>query len=120
MARYRKRGLVVEAHQWWKNGDHPKDKSVVQSGAGGEDFLTEGKVVRRFRHPQQAGHEVCPVCANRYHDHGWLDQPENDATVCPGMWVVWDGTSYTPYSPKEFDLLYELDYPRTGEVQSGH
>ena len=27
MAKYRKKPVIVEAHQWFKNGDHPLDYS---------------------------------------------------------------------------------------------
>ena len=26
MARYRKKPIVIEATQWWKNGDHPEEE----------------------------------------------------------------------------------------------
>ena len=38
MARFRKKPVVIEATQWFKNGDHPEDGPCDR----------EGEVVRRF------------------------------------------------------------------------
>ena len=45
----RKKPVVIEAHQWHQNGDHPGDFSDRDNGDGLD--LREGMVVRRFRSP---------------------------------------------------------------------
>lgn len=88
MTRFRSRD-VVEAHQWFKNGDHPEDRSVLMTSTeDGEPFLTEGRVVRRYRHPTTPGNTICRYCNHTMQHHGFLDQQEASTAVCPGMWIV--------------------------------
>lgn len=49
--KYRKKPVVIEAVQWFKNGDHPEDgnQRFVSGEFAGE--LYEGKVVRYYRNP---------------------------------------------------------------------
>ncbi len=95
--RYRKRPVEVEAHQWWRNGDHPDD--------GPADF--EGKVVRYFRHPAVPGGTGC-YCGRTFHVHGWIDTAEGGHVVCPGDWIITGvaGERY-PCKPDIFDATYE-------------
>lgn len=56
--KYRKKPVVIEATQWFKNGDHPDD-NPDQPG-------WEGKVVRYFRRPEPEyssllTHAACPL-----------------------------------------------------------
>lgn len=80
--------------QWWKNGDHPKDKSVpmeITDDDGnviGIGDLTEGKVVRRYRHPDADGHDLCGLCSQAWDVHGWIDEGTDGLTVHPGDWVT--------------------------------
>lgn len=94
--------VIVDATQWFKNGDHPGDCSF------GTKFEEEGDIVRYFRTPDFKGTDLCPECANLYHHHGWLDTGGNGQKVCPGDWVITkpDGRMYT-CKPALFDLLYE-------------
>ena len=96
-AMFRKRPVVIEAYQWWKNGDHPQD--------GPSD--REGKVVRYFRHPTFPSDEM-HVCGVTWHDHGWIDTLEGGHTVCPGDWIITgvQGERY-PCKPDIFDATYE-------------
>jgi len=58
MAKYRKRPVVIESTQWFKNGDHPQDNCIMiypKDGGITKPFLSEGKVVRYFRHPEIPG-----------------------------------------------------------------
>ena len=57
MAFYRKKPVVIEASQWFKNGDHPLDGSrlITPVPGDGEPYLSEGDVVRRYRHPDVPG-----------------------------------------------------------------
>ena len=78
----------VEATQWFKNGDHPWD-AIGEPFADGSGFRTEGKLVRRFRHPDRPGDTACALCGNAMDDHGWLDDPSVDGQmICPGDWVI--------------------------------
>jgi len=91
--RFKTRRIEVEATRWFRNGDHPEDESVPVEDDGSVvqgkwDELTEGKVVRRFRHPGHPGHDHCPICHEVNHLHGWIDSGGDGQTVCPGDWVV--------------------------------
>src|SRR5687767_3446301 len=93
MPRFRKKPVVVEANQWFKNGDHPKDgvgESVFEPGENDWKEYTrqEGAVVRYYRHPRIAGEKECGYCGNTMHDHGWIDTLEGGHVVCPGDWII--------------------------------
>ncbi len=91
-----KKAPVVEAIQWFKNGDHPADGTeVFESGKfKGEPF--EGKAVRYYRTPDLDGQVKCEKCGTIMHLHGWIDVPEEGHTICPGDWVTvsYDGEPY--------------------------
>jgi len=76
--KYRKKTPVVEAYQWFKNGDHPDDG----------DPLKEGKVVRRFNSPIEPGIKLCWMCMKENHEHGWIDSTEGGHRVCPGNYII--------------------------------
>ena len=103
--RYRKKPVVVEAHQWFRNGDHPDDFSDFSDD---DDDDSEGMVVRRFRSPDQLGDEVCQQCGRAYHDHGWIDTLEGGHIVCPDDWIITGvkGERY-PCKPDIFAETYE-------------
>lgn len=98
-----KKPVVVEAHQWWKNGDHPDDGPADR----------EGKVVRYFRHPHVPGNHPCEYCGRIMHDHGWIDTVQGGHTVCPGDWIIPEPdtstgrTRYYPCKPDVFATTYE-------------
>jgi hypothetical protein len=75
-----RRSVEIEAHQWLKNGDHPKDG----------DPATEGEVVRRYRNHGMDGDAIC-TCGHKFSDHGWIDQDNEGHCVCPGDWIVNNG-----------------------------
>jgi hypothetical protein len=79
--KFRKKPVVIEAHRWWQNGDHPLDE--YQKGT-----VNEGKLVRRFRHPDVEGTSICAQCGYLWHDHGWIDTLEGGHKVCPGDWII--------------------------------
>lgn len=88
--KYRPR-TVVEATQWFKNGDHPEDNVFRPFEDTGRvpTEPREGEVVRYFRHPRFPGRQTC-ICGHAYHDHGFLDIPGSGRMVCPGDYVVTD------------------------------
>lgn len=119
MSEYRKMPVVIEATQWFKNGDHPGDAvgETLADPMGGPDYKRlEGKVVRFFRHPEIGGTFVHadlpdtrrPKCEAIMHDHGWIDTLEGGHTVCPGDWIITgiQGEVY-PCEPSIFDATYE-------------
>jgi hypothetical protein len=94
--KFRKRPVVVEAHQWFKNGDHPDD------GEG------EGKIVRYYRNPLVDGRVQCGYCGGPMMTHGWIDTLEGNLSVCPGDWIITGvhGEHY-PCKPDIFRETYE-------------
>lgn len=96
MAKFRKKPVKleeVEATQWFKNGDHPEDNCRMirpdpKSETQFEPFLSEGKIVRRFRRPDIGGDAYCHGCGQKFYDHGWIDTEERGFDVCPGSWII--------------------------------
>ncbi len=64
LAEHTKTPITIKAQQWFKHGDHP--------------------AVRHFCRPDIKGESICPNCDAQFHEHGWIDLPERDQTVCPG------------------------------------
>jgi hypothetical protein len=124
LKKYRKKPVVVEAVQWFKNGDHPEDdcrwvvltedqvKHLIDSeiclDADTDPFLSEGKIVRYYRHPRMDGETACSKCGDIMHNHGWIDTLEDGHNVCPGDWII-KGVKgeFYPCKPDIFELTYE-------------
>lgn len=119
--KFRKKPVVIEATQWFSNGDHPEDHDPLgienPSSMDLEKYseykhLIEGRVVRRYRRPDVPGERVCGNCGETMHVHGWIDTPEggNDGAqvVCPGDWIITGikGEKY-PCKPDVFAETYE-------------
>lgn len=108
--KYRKKPVVIEATQWFKNGDHPKDNCFpVQPSEGDKEiFMSEGKVVRYYRTPKLDGKHQCMYCNDIMHNHGWIDTMEGGHIVCPSDWIITGvaGENY-PCEPKIFESTYE-------------
>ena len=113
MAKFRKKPVVVEAVRWFTNGDHPEDDCrMVNPNPHSETqfapFLSEGKAVRYFRHPDVDGNACCPKCKDRFHDHGWIDTIKGGHNVCPGDWIITGPQGeYYPCKPDIFEQTYE-------------
>lgn len=110
MAKFRK-PVVIEATQWFRNGDHPRDACYYIDDKSPDRFLSEGKIIRYYRHPEIDGDTPCISsipCAFTMHDHGWIDTPEGGHTVCPGDWVI-TGIAGEVYPCKAaiFEVTYE-------------
>ena len=97
MAEYRRLPLVVQASQWFKNGDHPEDYARDRAGFERGQPVTyeaayvkaqgwEGAVVRYYRHV--TSHAYCSRCGGATALHGWIDTQEGGHVVCPGDWVI--------------------------------
>ncbi len=108
MKKYRKKPVVIKAKQWFKNGDHPEDECYYVDDKSDNRFLSEGKVVRYFRHPDVSGLTKCRHCSVAMDIHGWIDTLEGGHNVCPGDWIIKGikGEFY-PCKPDIFDLTYE-------------
>ena len=107
--KFRKKPVVIEATQWFENGDHPEDDCTeVLSLDGDTTFLSEGNVVRYFRHPDVAGDTACKHCGVIMHNHGWIDTLEGGHIVCPADWIITGvkGEHY-PCKPDIFEATYE-------------
>jgi len=104
--KFRKRPVVIDATQWFKNGDHPEDAAVVVDNrdVGQHPFQTEGKVVRRY-----LGLDDCLHCGQVMNVHGWIDTLEGGHVVCPGDWIITgvQGERY-PCKPNIFEATYEI------------
>lgn len=113
--KYRKKPVVIEAHQWLKNGDHPEDRvgeKLQDPFTDDEYFRAEGAVVRFFRHPELPGDHVHGGengCGRTWFDHGWIDTLEGGHTVCPGDFIITGikGERY-PCKPDIFAQTYDL------------
>lgn len=109
MTRYRKKPVVVEATQWFRNGGHPEDdREWFTDPDTGESFLGEGKVVRYYRDPYDSGTRTCQHCGSIMHEHGWIDTLEGGHIVCPGDFVITgvQGERY-PVKPEIFAQTYD-------------
>ena len=104
--KYKKRPIIVEATQWFKNGDHPLDGPADQ----------EGQIVRYYRHPHISGECVCSKCNTPFHAHGWIDTLEGGYIVCPGDWIITRvaGEHY-PCKPEIFEATYDCVEQTTSE-----
>jgi len=116
MAKYRKKPVVIEATQWFKNGDHPKDHDHIGEGPFSQMDLekyaeytqSEGKVVRYYRTPDLDGQTKCKKCGEIMHLHGWTETLEGGHIVCPGDFIITgvQGEIY-PCKPDIFEATYE-------------
>lgn len=108
----------VEASQWRKNGDHPKDYEHSIINFNGPDISPqerreknwEGDVVRYYRRPKSSMNSVCNQCKHPMHNHGWIDPSTNngrEVVVCPGDWILTqDDGSYTRMPTTQFFANY--------------
>ena len=108
MAKYRKKPVVVEATQWFKNGDHPDDDCEIVDTASGGEIQGEGGIVRHYRRPDIPGEVPCHLCGVVMLDHGWIEMLEGGHTVCPGDWIITgvENERY-PCKPRIFEATYE-------------
>jgi hypothetical protein len=113
--KFRKKPVVIDATQWFKNGDHPLDNSIwiypdelIQPSEIKEPFLSEGKVVRYYRNPKMDGQTRCKHCGIIMKEHGWIDTLEGGHIVCPKDWVITGVQGEVcPCKPDIFESTYE-------------
>ena len=111
--KFRKKPVVIEATQWFKNGDHPLDYSKDRpnlTAAERKERNWEGDIVRYFRNPNTPDEETCKHehCGDTMHNHGWIDTLEGGHIVCPRDWIITGvaGENY-PCKPDIFAATYE-------------
>jgi hypothetical protein len=116
--KFKKKPVVVEATQWFKNGDHPQDyfdQWILDGGTEkritGDEMRAkgyEGQIVRYYRRPDVPGMLRCEKCGYTMHHHGWIDTLEGGFIVCPGDWIITGvkGEHY-PCKPDIFEETYE-------------
>ncbi len=104
--KYRKKPVVIEAEQWFKNGDHSEDKCYYFGLK--KKTQSEGKLIRYFRDPDISGRKHCLRCKGLMCFHGWIDTLEGGHIVCVGDWIIKGikGEFY-PCKPDIFDETYE-------------
>lgn len=107
MTKYIKKPIIIEATQWFKNGDHPNDGNSVFEEGEFKGELLEGNVVRYYRHPKIDGQDECEQCRFIMHQHGWIDTLEGGHIVCPGDYIITGikGENY-PCKPDIFTDTY--------------
>jgi hypothetical protein len=113
MAKYRNRPVIVEATQWFANGDHPLDdvwRNYEDTGYK-PNAPREGKIVRYYRYPGEPHNNACSQCGHPMKEHGWIDTIQGGYTVCPGDYIITepDGKGYYPCKASVFNLKYELE-----------
>lgn len=115
--RFRKKPIVIEAHQWMQNGDHPRDycrpiydpeDKIWWSANVRKERRWEGDVVRYYRSPDGDMNVACSHCNKIMLKHGWIDTLEEGHIVCPGDWIITgvNGEHY-PCKPDIFAATYE-------------
>ena len=87
MKKFVKKPIVIEAVQWFKNGDHP--------------------LVQPYSNPEREGQSSCQHCGFLL-DHGWIGTLEGGHIVCPGDWIIKGikGEHY-PCKPDIFEQTYD-------------
>ena len=119
MSKYRIKTETIEATQWFKNGDHPRDGNERFDTGKFKGELYEGAIVRYFRTPSLFGNEKCRKCGNIAHSHGWIDGRKSPfgRTVCPGDYVITitnkENDDYFPMEPNVFEAIFK--YQNGGE-----
>lgn len=121
--KFRKRPLIVEAFQWFKNGDHPKD-FFLEGGDNSESALAarhqmgwEGQVVKCYPRSTAEGSVACGRCKKPIHEHGWLDV-SGGQFICSGDWIV-TGTNgeYYRWRADNFEATFEnIDHLEIAET----
>jgi len=107
MPKFRKKPIIIEAHQWYQNCDHPEDNChVIYPPNDKSPFQSEGEVVGfLYGMPRE---DECSVCSGLYKDHGWIKTLEGGHIVCPGDWII-TGVKGEKYPCKQeiFEMTYE-------------
>jgi hypothetical protein len=109
--KFRKKPVIIDATQWFKNGDHPLDNAteMFDYPVGQRPVvIREGSIVRYYRRPGVPDKSLCEQCGKTHLTHGWVDTLEQGHRVCPGDWIITGvkGEIY-PCKPDIFELTYD-------------
>lgn len=120
--KFRKKPALTEATQWFKNGDHPQDRSILIEHSDRPATLSEGQVVQHFKSLNIPGSRFCPDCGNVMHKHGILNGLNGEETICPGDYILTDRKGrYYSLKAVDFEAQYEpyesASHPMPGEGQ---
>lgn len=93
MAKFKKKPVVIEASQWFKEGDHLAVENPMRIPA---DIVESIKMLG------------CDHCGTDWECHGWVDTLERGHLVCPGDWIITgvEGEHY-PCKPDIFKKTYD-------------
>lgn len=102
----------IEAYQWFKNGDHPKDDCDQLVGEDGEINNGEGHVVGFYPYPDD-NTKICELCDKPYLDHGKIGidllfnrkNGTGPEIVCPGMWIRTYNIRHEQNGPEKYETL---------------
>jgi len=87
MKKYRKKPVVIEAQQWFKEGDHEEVTMYP---------------------PNDDPADNCEYCEMWMGDHGRISTLEGGHIVCPGDWIIKSVKGeYYPCKPDIFEATYE-------------
>ena len=88
MAKYRKKPVVIEATQWFIEGDHPEVDCTLPAN--------------------YTAQMECEHCKETMDYHGWVKTLEGQHIVCPSDWIITGvkGEIY-PCKPDIFAITYE-------------
>jgi hypothetical protein len=106
VSKYRTKLRIVEAEQWFKNGDHSQDNCYE---IGSHKILSEGKIVKFYRDREGNGSYICNICEIKMRNHGWIENSLGDGfIVCPGDWIIAETTGeYYLCKPNIFKTNFE-------------
>lgn len=68
MAKYRKKPIVIEAGQWFMDGNNAQ--------------------VQPYSRPDKSSSLPCEHCEKPLRIHGWITTLEGGHIVCPGDWII--------------------------------
>jgi hypothetical protein len=108
--RYKKKPPVVEATQWFRNGDHPADQSKPIERPNEPPSLSEGAVVKFFNMFHIPGDRYCSTCGSQMNKHGIIvNLNGEDELVHPGDYILTHAKGYFyRVGREEFENGWEL------------
>ncbi len=117
--KFKKRPILIEASQWFHNGDHPEDESSPIESPDGTHRLSEGKVVRFYKSLNIPGDRACAACGNPMKIHGELPYLRSGEyeIVCPGDYIITSPQGRYKMPAKEFEAMYE-PYPEMADANT--
>lgn len=102
----------IEAYQWFKNGDHPKDNCDQLVDGQGVIASGEGHIVGYYPYPDDA-EKICEHCDKPFKEHGkiGIDLLLNKQIgtgpeiVCPGMWIQTHNIQHLHNGTEKYNTL---------------